>query len=428
MTEEEMKGFTAGKDELNPEEYLILDYYFESVTDPYEAAIHLCQEQSTVQWKRVGLDEDFREKHGAKLIDFRELGKVPTAAFSVFREEYPESKAARAVIAHPCTNFGTRIPNLFTAVCGEGIFFSPGISAIKLMDIIFPDSYLNDFQGPQFGIDGIRDILGVYDRPILLGVIKPNLGLPAEDFADLGYKAWSGGLDIAKDDEMLSDRPWLPLAERTRLLTEARLKAEAETGEKKIYLANITDEVDRIPELYDLAVSNGANSVMVNTLTTGLSAVRMLRKHASVPIVAHFAGKAPSVGVNNYGVHSKVLTKIERMLGCDAVIMPGFNSRMKVSETEVMENVEECLNPLGSMKRILPVPAGSNWVGDLEDIHKRTGSVDFGIVPGRAVFNHPMGPESGSRGLREGWEAVASGTDLNEYAESHKALKGSLEM
>ena len=131
-------------------------------------------------------------------------------------------------------------------------------------------------------------MLGVYDRPIFFGVIKPNIGLSPEPFAELAYQAWLGGLDIAKDDEMLGDVAWSPLEERTRLLGKAKRKSEQETGQKKIYLANITDEVDRLIALHDIAVKSGANALMVNGMTTGLSAVRMLRKHTQVPLIAQF--------------------------------------------------------------------------------------------------------------------------------------------
>ena len=45
------------------------------------------------------------------------------------------------------------------AAMGEGAFFSPGITAIKLLDIEFPNGYLSSFSGPRFGTEGIRNIL-----------------------------------------------------------------------------------------------------------------------------------------------------------------------------------------------------------------------------------------------------------------------------
>ena len=122
---------------------------------------------------------------------------------------------------------------------------------IRLQDIRFPESYLAAFEGPRFGIAGLRERLQAVGRPIFFGVIKPNIGLSAEPFAELGYQSWLGGLDIAKDDEMLADADWCPQASAERAaaaLGEARRRAESETGTPKIYLANITDEVDRLAE------------------------------------------------------------------------------------------------------------------------------------------------------------------------------------
>ncbi len=67
------------------------------------------------------------------------------------------------------------------------------------------------------------------------------------------------------------------------MLDKLRRKAESETGKRKYFQANITVEVDRLEILYDLAVANGANAVMLNSMTIGLSAVRVLRRHAVVP-------------------------------------------------------------------------------------------------------------------------------------------------
>ena len=71
MEKHVIDGFYADRDDLDMEKYLVFDYYFESTTDPHETAAHLCQEQSTAQWKRVDVDEDLRVEFGAKVIDLQ---------------------------------------------------------------------------------------------------------------------------------------------------------------------------------------------------------------------------------------------------------------------------------------------------------------------------------------------------------------------
>lgn len=430
MKKEDREGFFAKPLDLNMEDYLVFEYLFESFVDPEEAAAHLCQEQSTAQWKRVGVDEDLRPRFGAKVIALDVEERLEGLRHPEMGLEMGEGRgpayACKVKIAHPHRNFGPKIPNMLTAACGEGAFYCPGISTIKLMDIQFPETFLEHFEGPKFGVPGLRDMVEVYDRPLFFGVIKPNIGLGPEPFAKLAYESWLGGLDIAKDDEMLGDVEWSPLSRRTALLGQARRDTERITGEKKIYLANITDEADRLVTLHDLCVKNGANALMVNVMTVGLSPIRMLRRHTTVPLVAHFDFIAPFTRVPFYGVRSNLITRLQRMVGFDAIILPGFGSRMKTPDREVLENVEECLKPLGHMRPCLPVPAGSQWAATTIEIYKKLETIDFGIVPGRGVFGHPMGPRGGGASLRQAWEAHQNGVSLEEYGETHPELKAAI--
>jgi ribulose-bisphosphate carboxylase large chain len=186
--------------------------------------------------------------------------------------------------------------------------------------------------------------------------------------------------------------------------------------------------VDRLITLHDLAVENGANAVMINGMTTGFSAVRMLRKHAQVPLVSHFDFMAPYIQLPWFGVRDLVFTKLQRMAGYDALIYPGLDSRVKTTQEDVLANAKACLAEMGGMKKTLPVPAGSQWAGSLSELYALLGTPDFGIVPGRAVFGHPMGPAGGAQSLIQGWEAVAKGVSLSEYAETHPALALAIEM
>ena len=427
MGDNRIGGFFAERSALALEDYVIFDYRYESFVDPEEAAAHLCQEQSTAQWKRPGVDEDLRGQFGAKVIELEVEKTLDGPSMALPSTPDQKSYVCRVKIAHPHANFGPKLPNLLTAACGEGAFFSPGISLIKLLDIHFPETYLQHFEGPKFGIEGLRNMLGVHDRPIFFGVIKPNIGLPPEPFAELARESWLGGLDIAKDDEMLSDVVWSPLSERSARLGKARRECEQILGQPKIYLANITDEVDRIIELHDIAVENGANALMLNTMTVGLSAARMLCKHTRVPLVAHFDFIAPFTRIPNYGVESKLITKLQRIAGFDVIILAGFGARMKTSDEEVFQNVAECLEPLGQIKTALPVPAGSQWAGSTAELYDRLKTIDFGIVPGRGVFGHPMGPKAGAASLLQGWQAHEKGVSLEEYAATHSELKAAIE-
>jgi len=427
MNIDDIKGFFTSREQLDMADYLTLDYYLECVGDIETALAHFCSEQSTAQWKRVDYDEDFRPRYAAKVINLSVEGELQELSYPVKHSETGPIHACRITIAHPHRNFGPKLPNLLSAVCGEGVFFTPGVPVVKLLDIGFPDSYLQEFDGPKFGVEGIRDLLQAYDRPIFFGVVKPNIGLSPDEFAEIAFQSWLGGLDIAKDDEMLADVDWSTLVERSRVLGEARRRAEKQTGEPKIYLANVTDEVDRLIEQHDIAVSNGANALLVNALPVGLSAVRMLARHTKVPLIGHFPFIAAFSRMEKYGIHSKVMTKLQRLAGLDSIILPGFGSRMMTPEEEVQENIAECLQDFGHIRRSLPVPGGSDSALTLETVYRKVGSVDFGFVPGRGVFGHPMGPKAGAASIRQAWSAIKEGISLERYAAGHPELQAMID-
>lgn len=427
MTRDDVEGFFAPPNAIDHEAHVELDFTFECAGDPREAAAHLASEQSTAQWKRVGVDEDFRPRFAAKVIAFDASPRPNGFSLPLPFELSGAVHACRVTIAHPHANFGARLPNLLSAVLGEGVFFAPAIPIVRLEDVRLPSTYVAQFEGPQFGVQGVREQLQVFGRPIFFGVIKPNIGLPPAPFAELGYQAWLGGLDVAKDDEMLADVPWSPLAERAERLGEARQRAEAETGERKGYLANITDEVDRLVELHGTAVGAGATMVMVNALPVGLSGIRLLRRHAQVPVVTHFPFIAAFTRLSTYGVHPRVVTRLQRLAGADVIIMPGFGPRMMTSESDVLSCVQACLEPMGSMPPSLPVPGGSDSAATLAGVYHRLRTVDFGFVPGRGVFGHPMGPSAGAASLRQAWDAISKGASVAGHAQSHEPLRIALQ-
>ena len=88
---------------------------------------------------------------------------------------------------------------------------------IKLLDIEFPKKYLEGFKGPKFGIEGIRKLLGVSKRPLLNNMIKPCTGFTPEVGAKFFYSAAAGGVDIIKDDELLSETEYNKRTARVKL-------------------------------------------------------------------------------------------------------------------------------------------------------------------------------------------------------------------
>src|SRR3989338_7696944 len=103
-----MEGFDARGKSIDLEKYALLTYEFQTWLAPLDAALGLCREQSTALWKRVNVDEDFRPKHGAMLLEFQELGKSREPKFKAPYVKGDSFTSVRVQIAHPLLNFGAK--------------------------------------------------------------------------------------------------------------------------------------------------------------------------------------------------------------------------------------------------------------------------------------------------------------------------------
>ena len=417
------------------QEYVLATYYLETPLELYEAANALAAEQSSGTWRRVGREtDDLREAHGAKVVGIYPVpteileNNLPTAVepdrFGGLRR--PRYRAAVLRLAFPTVNFGAKLPNLLSAVAGN-LFEMGSFTAVRLLDLEFPPAFRRQFTGPRFGVAGTRRLLGVEGRPLVGSIIKPCVGLSPQELAQLAYEGARGGLDFMKDDELLADTEYSPLKERVRAVTAALRRAEEETGEKTMYAFNITDRVDRIRELHDIVVENGGTCVMINVMTAGLSAMRVLAEYTQVPIHCHRDFAAAFTRSQHLGIASVAMTKLYRLAGADQIHVGAVAGKLFGSDEEVLLDARTCLEELPPLAPALPVSSGGQWAGTAPVNRRKLGNLDFLHLAGAGVFAHPDGAAAGARSLRQAWDAVLAGVSLEEYARNHRELARALE-
>ncbi|MBW2999848.1 ribulose-bisphosphate carboxylase large subunit, partial [Candidatus Woesearchaeota archaeon] len=95
------------------------------------------------------------------------------------------------------------MPEILSSIAGN-IFGMKAVKNLRLQDIQFPKKIIDSFLGPQFGIEGIRKLTRIKNRPLVGTIVKPKVGLNEKQHAKVAYEAWAGGLDVVKDDENLS--------------------------------------------------------------------------------------------------------------------------------------------------------------------------------------------------------------------------------
>jgi ribulose-bisphosphate carboxylase large chain len=336
-------------------------------------------------------------------------------------------KSKVAKIAYPIELFEmSNMPNVLSSISGN-VFGLRTLKNLRFDDVLFPDKLVKSFKGPKFGVNGIRKLLKIYDRPLVGTIIKPKLGLKTKDHAEVAYQAWVGGCDIVKDDENLSSQKFNPFEKRLVQTLEKRDKAEEKTGEKKVYMINVTAETEEMVRRAELVLKNGGEYAMIDILTCGFSALQTFREQDfKLVIHAHRAGHAAVTKSHRHGISMRVLSKIARIVGVDQLHVGSVVGKMFETKEEVAENCEALKVGMGGIKKVMPVASGGLYPALVPALVEFFGK-DFIIQAGGGIHGHMNGTESGAKAMRQALDAALKGVALEDYAEKHKELKAALE-
>ncbi|MGZ4851178.1 MAG: type III ribulose-bisphosphate carboxylase [Candidatus Bathyarchaeia archaeon] len=331
-----------------------------------------------------------------------------------------------AKIAYPIELFEpANMPNVLSSVAGN-VFGLKALKNLRLLNIELPKALISSFKGPAFGIAGIRKLLKVPKRPLVGTIIKPKLGLNTKDHAKVAYDAWSGGCDIVKDDENLSSQKFNPFEERLTQTLESRDKAQKETGERKVYMINITAETNLMMKRAESVLAHGGEYVMVDILTCGWSALQTLREeNFTLVIHAHRAGHAAFTKNSKHGIAMRPIATVARIIGVDQLHVGTVVGKMSETKSEVLENIDACKTEMGGLKPVLPVASGGLHPRLVPSLLETFGN-DVVLQAGGGIHGHPDGTVNGAKAMRQAVDATLEGKTLDEYAKTHKELKAAL--
>ena len=338
----------------------------------------------------------------------------------------PGERYADITIAYPDINFSQDIPALLVTVFGK-------ISMdgrIKLTSLGLSDQFLSAFPGPKFGINGIRDLLGVHDRPLLMSIFKSVIGLPLDELSTQFSRQALGGVDLIKDDEILFENPLTPIEKRVEACRRAAELAEQETGKKLLYAANLTGRTSELKSQAKKAIDAGASALLFNVLSYGYDVLHELSSdpEITVPIAAHPALAGAYYPSPYYGISASVLLgQLMRIAGADLVLFPSPYGSVTMPLEENVGIRDQLVTSELNMKASLPVPSAGIHPGLVPLILKDFGS-DVVVNAGGGIHGHPMGTEAGGRAFVQAIEAAASGIPLEDFAATHSELKAALDI
>jgi len=382
-----------------------------------EACARVASESSNGTWTDLKVAERIR-KLGAKCF---------------------EIKGSFAKIAYPAELFeDSNMPQIISSIAGN-IFGMKAVSGLRLEDVRWPEAIIKSFANPQFGIEGIRKKMKIKDRPLIATVPKPKVGYTSKEHAEIGFQAWTGGIDLLKDDENLSSQKFNGFEQRVKLCMKQRDKAEKITGEKKSCLLNITAETGVMIKRAKILHDYGNEFAMVDILTAGWAGLQSVREACSdlnLAIYAHRAFHAAFDRNPNHGVSMKVLVEIARVIGVDAIHIGGLG-KLAGDKSEVYENwlkssnnsnktSKDMLEQKWSIKNIFGSSSGGLHPGILKPVFDLLGK-DIIVQIGGGVHGHPGGTYKGAVAVRQSIDAYLENKNITDYSKNHPELKQALD-
>jgi len=379
------------------------------------AAEIIAGEQSTGTFTRIpGETDELRERHGARVESIEQAG----------------DSASDVEISWPLANMGPSLPNLLAAVSGNLWELKP-FTAMRLLDLELPTAFLDRYCGPQFGVAGTRGLCGVYGRPVIGTIIKPSVGLTPDVTAEIVRDLVEGGIDFIKDDELQSDGPHCPFAERLAAVMRVIDKAADRTGKKVMYAANITGEIDDMLRRHDQVVAQGGTCVMVSIHGVGLAGLAALRRHCAVAIHGHRNGWGLMGRSRDFSMSFVAWQKIWRLAGVDQLHCNGIANKFWEPDESVIASASECLKPMfnvpGRGCEVLPVLASGQTARQAPATYAALGTTDLLFAAGGGIMAHPGGTAAGVRSLHQAWQAAVEGVPLETYAATHPELRQALD-
>lgn len=349
------------------------------------------------------------------------------------------------------------------------------VQGLRIFDIRFPRSFVESFPGPRFGVEGLREMLGMTERRPIMGTVpKPKVGRTAEEQAILAKRLWNasdGSYDFIKDDENLTSLGFNKFEDRCRAILRIQRDIEAAGKSKKLYLCNIThSDIDVMMSRANLIAQEGGRVMMIDVVTTGFTAVHSMRqKNPGLFIHAHramhgFMTRESGPGIRGQGslwgfsISMLSLAKIYRLLGVDSLHIGSPKSKMQdygeselidaamnpdevtgydsftqfeitreehhshqaltLNETKADKNYHTLGQKWYNTKPVWSVASGGLHPGVLDTVVNKLGH-DIFIQLGGGVLGHPGGAERGVEAAIEARKAIMAGQTIKEFVKAN---------
>jgi len=329
-------------------------------------------------------------------------------------------------VAFPSRNINDSFAMMLTALVGNDVSTSLNL---RLLDVSLTPSALGYYHGPKQSIEGVRKFLGVADRPLLLNMLKPSIGMSPDEAAKLFYEIGMGGVDIVKDDEVLSFAPVSSVVDRVKTFAWTAKRVFEESGNKMLYIPNVSSSPKRMHENIVAAISEGSHAVMVNFVETGLDALADISDEFGdqLMILGHYAGIGSMQSEQGGIAPSVMVGYLARLAGADMVMTMFAEKKDPSGYFNFIQTLQKQKLPLRKIKPVLSTVGGGLSPLNVGKLIEEIGN-DLVLGVGGAIQGHPMGAREGAKAVRAAMSSVVAGTSLETAAQDCPALKKAIEI
>ena len=399
-----------------------------------EAAAHFAAESSTGTNVEVSTTDDFTKGVDALVYHIDEANED-------MRIAYPLELFDRNVI-----DGRMMLVSFLTLTIGNNQGMGD-IEYAKMYDFYMPRRAIELFDGPAKDISDLWRILG---RPVVNGgyiagtIIKPKLGLRPEPFAEAAYQFWLGG-DFIKNDEPQGNQVFCPAKKVYPLVYDAMKRAMDETGEAKIFSANITadDHYEMLHRADFILETFGPDADKVAFLVDGyvggpgmITTAR--RNYPNQYLHYHRAGHGAVTSPSaKRGYTAYVLAKMSRLQGASGIHVGtmGYGKMEGDKDDRAIAYIierDEYQGPVYNqkwygMKPTTPIISGGMNALRLPGFFENLGHGNVINTAGGGSYGHIDSPAAGAISLRQAYECWKEGADPIEFAKSHKEFARAFE-
>jgi ribulose-bisphosphate carboxylase large chain len=409
-------------------------YLIETPLDPAQVAEVLAGEQSSGTFVRVAGESDelrARSRANVNRIDELEPLAAPSLASAWLDRQSARGswRRARITVSFPSANIDRNLPTLAATVAGN-LFDLGESTGVRLERLRIPAEFRARFERPRQGVAGTRRITGVSEGPLMGTIIKPNVGLTAEETGVLVGELCEAGVDFIKDDECCGNPTHAPTPDRIRAVMQRVRWWQDRSGKQVMVAFNISDEHDAMLRHADLVAQEGGTCVMVSLNWVGFSSLQALRRKTDLAIHGHRNGFGMFSRHPALGMGFQPYQLLWRLTGVDHMHVHGLQGKFSQPDEEVVESARDCLTPLADTADhddvVMPAFSSGQWAGTLPATLAAVPSGDLMFMCGGGILAHPGGPAAGVTSLRQAWQAVRDGDSLESAAARARELREAL--